>query len=64
MAINQIRLNPSAIARALSAVACRLIRASIGGQLTKYLLGHDRVYGIVPLFYLDAKQNIPTFFSS
>ncbi len=63
MAINQIRLNPSAVARALGAVAFLLILASIGGQLTKYLLGHDLVYGLVPLFYLDAERNIPTLFS-
>lgn len=63
MAINQIRLNPSAVARALGAVAFLLVLASIGGQLTKYLLGHDRVYGLVSLFYVDAEQNIPTLFS-
>jgi len=63
VAINQIRLNPSAVARALGAVAFLLVLASIGGQLTKYLLGHDRVYGLVSLFYVDAEQNIPTLFS-
>ena len=31
--------------------------------MTKYLLGHDRVYGLVSLFYVDAEQNIPTLFS-
>lgn len=29
----------------------------------KYVLGHDRVYGLVHLFDLDAEQNIPTVFS-
>lgn len=63
MAINHIRLNPSAVACALGAVAFPLILASIGGQLTKFLLGHDHVYGLVPLSYVDAEQNIPTLFS-
>jgi hypothetical protein len=47
----------------LGAVAFLLVLASIGGQLTKYLLGHDHVYGLVRLFYVDAEQNIPTLFS-
>jgi hypothetical protein len=63
VAINQIRLNPSAVARALGAVAFLLVLASIGGQLFKYLLGRDHVYGLVRLFYVDAEQNIPTLFS-
>ena len=63
MAINQIRLNPSAVARVLGAVAFLLVLASIGGQLAKYLLGHERGYGLIPLFYVDAEQNIPTVFS-
>ena len=63
MTTKPIRLNPYAVARALGVVAFLLVLASIGGQLTKYLLGHDRVYGLVPLFYVDAEQNIPTLFS-
>ena len=62
MAINQIILNPSAIARALGAMAFLLVLASTGGQLTKYLTGHDHVL-LVRLFYVDAERNIPTFFS-
>ena len=45
-------------------MAFLLVLASIAGQLSKFLLGHDRVYGLVPLFYVDAEQNIPTFFSA
>jgi hypothetical protein len=61
--MNQIVLNSSVVARALGAVAFLLVLASIGGQLTKYLLGHDTVYGLVRLFDLDEEQNIPTLFS-
>jgi hypothetical protein len=63
MAINKIILDPSAVARALGAVAVLLVLASIAGQLTKYLTGHDQVYGLVRLFYVDEEQNIPTLFS-
>ena len=31
--------------------------------MIKYSLGHGYVYGFVPLFYVDAEQNIPTLFS-
>jgi hypothetical protein len=51
------------VARVLGAVAFLLVLASIGGQLSKYLLGHDVVYGLVPLFDVDREGNIPTLFS-
>jgi hypothetical protein len=62
-AIDHITLNPSAIARVLGTVALLLVFANIGGQLAKFWLGHDYVKGLVPLFYVDTEQNIPTFFS-
>lgn len=63
MAIYQISPNPLAIARILGAVAFLLVLASIGGQLLKFLLGHDYVQGLVSLFDLSSEGNIPTFFS-
>ena len=63
IAINQISLNPSAIARILGAVAFFLLLASIGGQFVKYVLGHNSVKGLVSLFYLDNERNIPAYFS-
>ncbi len=64
IAINQISLNPSAIARILGAVAFFLLLASIGGQFAKYVLGHDTVYGLVNLFDINREHNIPTFFAA
>jgi hypothetical protein len=64
MIINQISLNPSSIIRVLGTVAFLLVLASIGGQLTAYLTGHSHIYGLVPLFYLDAEKNLPTGFST
>lgn len=63
MAINQIILKPWAVARAWGVVAFLLVLASIGGQLFKYLTGHDYVYGLVPLFDVDVEKNIPTLLS-
>lgn len=61
--MNQISLKPSTIARILGAVACLLVLASIGGQFSKFVLGHDTLNWLVRLFYVDMEKNIPTFFS-
>lgn len=61
--MNQISLKPSTIARILGAVACLLVLASIGGQFSKFVLGHDTLKWLVRLFYVDMEKNIPTFFS-
>jgi hypothetical protein len=63
IAIKQISLNPSTIARILGAVAFLLVLASIGGQFAKYVYGHSHLKGLVPLFYIDKEENIPTYFS-
>ena len=57
-------LKPSAIVRVLGVIACCLVLASIAGQLTKFLTGHDTVYGLIRLFDLDRENNIPTYFSA
>ena len=57
-------MNPSEVARVLGTLAFLLVLASIGGQLTKYLLGQDRVYGLVCFFYVNEERNLPTFFSA
>ena len=64
MITNQISLNPFLIARMLGTVAFLLVVASTGWQLAAYWTGHDSIYGLVQLFYVDAEQNIPTFFSA
>jgi len=63
MISNQILLKPSSVVRILGAVAFLLVLASTVGQLTIYMAG-GRDSGLVQLFFLDAEQNMPTFFSS
>ena len=58
-----VSLNPPAIARILGAVAFLLVLASIGGQYSKFALGHDYLKGLIRLFNVDAERNIPTYFS-
>jgi len=47
----------------LGVVAALLALASVAGQVSKYVFGHDQVYGLVPIFYVDDEQNIPALFS-
>ena len=61
--MNQISLNPSAIARTLGLLICLLVIASIMGQVSTFVFGHSTVKGLVPLFNLNSERNIPTFFS-
>lgn len=63
MATHPIKLSPAGVARALGAVAFLLVLASIGGQLAKYVFGHEHVFGLVHFFYVDDEQNLPTVFS-
>ena len=56
-------MSPSVIASLLGAVAVLLVLASIAGQLAKFVLGHEYLEGLVPLFYVDNEFNIPTLFS-
>ncbi len=61
---SQISLNPHSIFRVLGVVAFLLVLASVGLQLIVYLTGHDTVFGLVRLFYVDREQNIPTSYST
>jgi hypothetical protein len=58
-----VSVKASYLVRVLTIIAVILILASIGGQISKYEFGHDYVKGLVPMFYLDEENNIPTFFT-
>lgn len=60
---NQLMLDPAAVARILAVAAFLLVLASIGGQFSKYVVGHGSLKGLVPLFYVNEERNIPTYFS-
>jgi hypothetical protein len=61
--MNKIPLYPSTAARLLGGMAFLLVLASLGGVFSKFVLGHDSLKGLVPLFDLDLEENIPTYFS-
>ncbi len=62
--MNHLALSPLKIIRMLTAAAVLLVLASMVGQLVKHVLGHDTVFGLVGLFYIDAENNIPSYFAA
>ena len=63
-AINRITVIPLRITQALGVTAAFLVLASVTGKLAKYLGGHDFVYGLIRLFYVDYENTVPSFFSA
>lgn len=56
-----VTIIPARVTRWLSLVVACLVLASLAGQFSKYVLGHDRLLGLVPLFDLDREGNVPTW---
>ena len=59
-----IAIDPRKVAWCAAIIATLLILASVVTQIFRFATEHNSVYGLIPLFYLDSEQNIPTFFSA
>jgi len=59
-----ISIEPKKAATYLGTIIAFLIAAYIAGYISRCFLGHDYVFGLVPLFDLDVEGNIPSLFSS
>lgn len=59
----RVRIDPSATARVLGALAVLIVLANITGQVARYTFGHTSVYGLVNLTSVDEEHSIPTTFS-
>lgn len=55
---------PDRVFRVALLVIALLIGASVAGQYLKYFLGHDHVFGLVRLTYLNGEATIPSWYSS
>ena len=61
----QFELPPAKrISDVLFAIVLMLVALSITGQCSKYVWGHPKLMGFVPLFYLDYESTVPTWYSS
>lgn len=63
MTANRITLNPFSIVLVLGKIALFVVVLSTVGQLVSMFTGHHRLLGLVPLFYLDRENNLPSYFS-
>ena len=55
---------PRRVTLTLVCVVLTIVCLSSLGQFSKHVLGHDRLKGLVPLFYLDLESSVPTWYSS
>ena len=62
--MNPIAVDPRGVARGLAAVMAAIASLSLAGQFFKHALGHDYLFGFVPLFDLNGERNVPAWFSS
>jgi len=58
-----INLNPKDVFTRLLSLIFLLFIANSAGIISKFYLGHGRLYGLIDLFSFDMEKNIPTFFS-
>lgn len=63
MSENLIPWTPALITRRLLFAMAAIVAASSAIRAVVHLTGHDYIYGLVPLLYVDKEQNIPTLFS-
>lgn len=63
MEINRLTVHPATVARLLAGLTILLVGLSLGGQLFRYVTGHDHVFGLLRIFNLDLESNIPALFS-
>ena len=59
-----IRFVPRRVTVMLATIVGCLIVANTLGLVSKYVFGHGRLLGLVPLFDLDREANVPTYFAS
>lgn len=60
----EFRINARKVAWSLFAVAVLLIAAHIGGMISRYVLGHGQLLGLIDTFNVNFENNVPTFFSA
>lgn len=57
-------ISPRKVLSLLLAVIGVLVLASLATQVLRFHLGHDYAKGLVPAFFVDRENNVPTWFST
>jgi hypothetical protein len=62
--LDTIVISPVRVAQYLAVTISVLVAASVAGQVAKFFFGHDHVFGLVRLTYLNGEATIPSWYSS
>ena len=60
----ELRINARKIALTLLVIAILLTAAHLGGMTARYVLGHERLLGLIDTFDVNIENNVPTFFAT
>lgn len=60
----RVVIHPDHFIRHMLTFMAVLIAASCAGQISKYFLGHDHLFGLVRLTYLNGEATIPSWYAS
>ena len=60
----EIRIEPKRVALFFGLVVTFFSLAHVAGLFSRFVLGHDTVFGLVDLFDLNSEKNLPTFYAS
>ena len=60
----EIKLAPKNVARFLGWIVLFFSLAHAAGLFSRFVLGHDTVFGLIDLFDLNSEKNLPTFYAS
>lgn len=61
---HSIEILPRRVTVILAITVAAVAAVGVTGQIVKYQTGHTNVFGIVPQFYLDDENNVPTYLAS
>jgi hypothetical protein len=57
-------LRPKQVLRFFIWIVILLTLAHLGGLFSTFVLGYDRIFGIIPMFALNREQNVPAFYAT
>jgi hypothetical protein len=60
----EILLEPKKVTRFFGGIVLLLLLAHLAAQFSIYVLGYDNIFGLIPMFSLNAEENIPALYST
>jgi len=60
----EITISTQKLIRVLAVVVILLTLVNLAGQISRYYLGHGRLFGLVDIFDTDREGNVPAWYSS